>query len=210
MIEHHPNRSLSDLCRILRWLLHGSKFSRVGASGNSGAVHIPGKLLIVWDGAPIHRSKAIRQFLSDGAAARIHLERFPGYAPELDPQEGVWRHLKRVDSESPCCADLRETRQKLRLACQRLRQKPSVIQSCLQHSGLVQMFTRHSVMLRPERVGRDEDQVLSASGIGFRHLGRGPERRAWWSDTRDHAVLWQVACRRTTRSVSTGRFARAR
>lgn len=34
---------------------------------------IPGKLLIVWDGAPIHRSKAIRQFLSDGAAEWIHL-----------------------------------------------------------------------------------------------------------------------------------------
>lgn len=99
--------------------------------------HIPGKLLIVWDGAPIHRSKAIRQFLSDGAAARIHLERFPGYAPELDPQEGVWRHLKRVEMRNLCCADLRETGHELRLACQRLRQKPSVIQSCLQHSGLV-------------------------------------------------------------------------
>jgi len=29
--------------------------------------HIPGKLLIVWDGAMIHRSKAIRQYLRDGA-----------------------------------------------------------------------------------------------------------------------------------------------
>jgi hypothetical protein len=38
--------------------------------------HIPGKLLIVWDGAPIHRSRVIRQFLGEGAAARIHLERF--------------------------------------------------------------------------------------------------------------------------------------
>lgn len=99
--------------------------------------HIPGKLLILWDGAPIHRSKQIKQFLSDGAAARIHLERFPGYAPELDPQEGVWRHLKRVELRNLCCADLQETRRELRAACQRLRQKPNVIQSCLRHSGLV-------------------------------------------------------------------------
>ena len=99
--------------------------------------HIPGKLLIVWDGAPIHRSKAIKQFLSDGAAARIHLERFPGYAPELDPQEGIWRHLKRVEMRNLCCADLRQTRRELRLACQRLRQKPSAIQGCLLHSRLV-------------------------------------------------------------------------
>ena len=38
---------------------------------------IPGKLLIVWDGAPIHRSKAIRQFLSDGAAEWVHLSASP-------------------------------------------------------------------------------------------------------------------------------------
>jgi transposase len=99
--------------------------------------HIPGKLLIVWDGAPIHRSKQVKQFLSDGAAARIHLERFPGYAPELDPQEGIWRHLKRVELRNLCCTDLRETRRELRLACQRLRQKRSVIRSCLHHSGLI-------------------------------------------------------------------------
>ena len=96
---------------------------------------IPGKLL--WDGAPIHRSKAIRQFLREGAAAWIHLERFPGYAPELDPKEGIWRHLKRVEMRNLCCQDLQETRREFRAACQRLRQKPHIIRSCLRHSGLV-------------------------------------------------------------------------
>lgn len=51
---------------------------------------IAGKLLIVWDGATIHRSKLLKQYLADGAAARLHLERLPGYAPELNPDEGVW------------------------------------------------------------------------------------------------------------------------
>lgn len=99
--------------------------------------HIPGKLLIVWDGAPIHRSKAIRQFLSEGAAARIHLERFPGYAPAVDPQEGIWRHRQRVEMRNLCCSDLQETGHELRAACQRLSQKPYIIQSCLHHSRLV-------------------------------------------------------------------------
>lgn len=99
--------------------------------------HSPGKLLIVWDGAPIHRSKQIKQYLSEGAAERIHLERFPGYAPELDPEEGIWRHLKRVEMRNLCCADLVQTRREFRAACQRLRQKPNVIRSCLKHSGLI-------------------------------------------------------------------------
>ncbi len=110
-----------EVIRFLKHLLH----------------HIPGKLLILWDGAPIHRSKAIKQFLSEGAAARIHLERFPGYAPELDPEEGIWGHLKRVEMRNLCCADLQQTRHEFRAACQRLRQKPHLIQSCLRHSGLV-------------------------------------------------------------------------
>ena len=48
---------------------------------------IPGKLLVIWDGSPIHRAKAIKEFLAARAAKRLHLERLPGYAPELNPQE---------------------------------------------------------------------------------------------------------------------------
>lgn len=99
--------------------------------------HIPGKLLIVWDGAPIHRSNAIKEFLRSGAAERIHLERFPAYAPELDPEEGIWRHLKRVEMQNLCCQDLRESRRELRAACRRLRQKPHLIQSAFRLTGLV-------------------------------------------------------------------------
>ncbi len=99
--------------------------------------HISGKLLIIWDGAPIHRSALVKQFLRDGAAARLHLEHFPGYAPELDPEEGIWRQLKYVELRNRCCADLAETRRELRAAVQRLRQKPQLIRACIAHAGLV-------------------------------------------------------------------------
>jgi len=51
---------------------------------------IPGKLLLIWDGAPIHRGQPIKDFLARGAAKRIHLEQLPGYAPDLNPVEGIW------------------------------------------------------------------------------------------------------------------------
>jgi hypothetical protein len=54
---------------------------------------IAGKLLVVWDGSPIHRAKAVKEFLKGGAASRLKLERLPGYAPELNPDEGIWKHL---------------------------------------------------------------------------------------------------------------------
>jgi hypothetical protein len=50
---------------------------------------IPGKLLIIWDGSPIHRAKVVKGFLADGAAARVQLEQLPGYAPDLNPEEGI-------------------------------------------------------------------------------------------------------------------------
>jgi transposase len=58
--------------------------------------HISGKLLVVWDGLPVHRSQAVKDFLRQGATQRVHLEQLPGYAPELNPAEGVWNYLKNV------------------------------------------------------------------------------------------------------------------
>ncbi len=47
---------------------------------------IPGKLLIIWDGSTIHRCQAVKDFLAQGAAARLHLERLPAYAPAFNPK----------------------------------------------------------------------------------------------------------------------------
>lgn len=96
---------------------------------------VAGRLLVVWDGAPIHRSKAIKQYLSDGAAAWLHLERLPGYAPELNPDEGIWHHLKHVEMGNVCCRDLAHLREVLTAAEQRLRRRPETIRACFQQVG---------------------------------------------------------------------------
>jgi DDE superfamily endonuclease len=44
---------------------------------------IPGKLLVIWDGSPIHFGQAVKEFLAGGAASRVRLEQLPGYAPDL-------------------------------------------------------------------------------------------------------------------------------
>jgi len=55
--------------------------------------HFGCKLLVIWDGGSIHRSNEVEDFLADGRSEEIHLERFPAYAPELNPDEGVWQHV---------------------------------------------------------------------------------------------------------------------
>lgn len=96
---------------------------------------IPGKLLVLWDGASIHRNQDVKDFLARGAAARLLLEHLPAYAPDLNPDEGVWQHLKRVELRNRCCQDLDELRWELGLAVRRLRRKPHVIRGCFRQCG---------------------------------------------------------------------------
>jgi len=96
-----------------------------------------GKLLVIWDGAPIHRSQAVKHFLASGAAGRIHLEPLPGYAPELNPAEGIWNCLKRVELKNVSCQDVWHLRRELRRAKERLRHKTNIIRGCISQPGFV-------------------------------------------------------------------------
>jgi transposase len=96
---------------------------------------IPGKLLVIWDGSPIHRSRVVKDFLAAGAARRLHLERLPAYAPELNPDEGIWQYLKRVELRNLCCPTLWDLHQEVRLAARRLRRKRQVVQACVRQAG---------------------------------------------------------------------------
>jgi transposase len=97
---------------------------------------VPGRMIIIWDGSPIHRSRVIKEFLANGAAQRLHLERLPAYAPELNPDEGIWHQLKNVEMRNLCCRNLAHLRSELGLAIRRVRRKPHVITACFTGAGL--------------------------------------------------------------------------
>ena len=118
MVQERAFRS-PDVVRFLKHLLR----------------HIPGKLLVIWDGSPIHRGQPVKDFLANGGAERIHLERLPGYAPDLNPDEGIWNYLKRVELRNVRCANLSELRGAMRLAKERLRHKRCVIRGCIKEAG---------------------------------------------------------------------------
>jgi transposase len=120
-------------------------FHGQGGAINSAAVvaflehllrEVPGHMVVIWDGAPIHRSQIIKEFLANGAAQRIHLERLPAYAPELNPAEGVWQQLKVVELRNLCCFDLHHLWNELRTAVKRVRRKPRILKGCFAGAGL--------------------------------------------------------------------------
>jgi hypothetical protein len=62
--------------------------------------HLPGKLLIVWDGLRQHRSRLVKQFI-DEQHGRLHLEYLPAYAPELNPVEYLWGNTTNSPTSVP-------------------------------------------------------------------------------------------------------------
>ena len=96
---------------------------------------VEGKIVLIWDGAKIHHCQEVKAFLKSDEAKRLRLIRLPAYAPEINPDEGVWRWLKR-ELGNACCKCLSELTQKLRQAVGQLRRKPQVIQAFFQMAGL--------------------------------------------------------------------------
>jgi transposase len=114
----HAYRS-PDVVRFLRVLLR----------------KIRGKLLVIWDRAPIHHGQPVKEFLRKGAAKRLYLEQLPGYAPELNPAEGLWNYLKRVELGNLCCPDLSALYTAIRRGKERLRHKRYILRACIAACG---------------------------------------------------------------------------
>jgi transposase len=92
--------------------------------------------LLFWDAAPIHRGRVVQQFLATAPPGQFHVEWLPGYAPDLNPDEGVWNKLKEDELANVSCMDLAELRAELGAATQRLQRQPELIRAFFQQAGL--------------------------------------------------------------------------
>jgi transposase len=94
------------------------------------------RLLVIWDGSPIHRRAEVKAFVAE-AGGKIHLEALPAYAPDLNPVEWLWRQLKEVELRNLTCLDLDQLHMELHLALDRVRQRPTLVESFFEAAGLV-------------------------------------------------------------------------
>jgi len=96
--------------------------------------HLRGHVVILLDNISSHRGGAIEELCE--RFARLHLEYFPAYAPELNPDEGVWTHLKReLANGRP--DDRVELMDDLVREIRKLRKSRSLLRGCIDHSELL-------------------------------------------------------------------------
>ena len=108
MLQYHFNwKTLSAMAGVTWWNFYFRLFP--GAIRSPQVIeflshllrHIPGKLLIVWDGLPGHRSHLVWDFVRQ-QRGRLWLEFLPAYAPELNPVEYLWSHWKQHELPNFC------------------------------------------------------------------------------------------------------------
>lgn len=66
----------------------------------------------------------------------VAVEKMAAYASDLNPDEGIWNYLKRVELANTCSHNLNELYLRLHHAARRLRRKPKVILGCISQAGL--------------------------------------------------------------------------
>ncbi len=89
----------------------------------------------MWDGLPAHRSLAMRAWLACQRSWLV-VEPLPGYAPELNPVEGLWANLKGVELANLAADTLDEVVAAAERGIQRIRATHWLAYSFLRHCGL--------------------------------------------------------------------------
>ena len=115
----HPDKNIRspEVAQFLRHLLR----------------HLRGHVVLLWDGGRPHKGAVVKEWLS--THPRLHPYPFPGSAPELNPDEFVWNHLKRALANS-VPKDLRHLKQLIHCPLQRLRHSQRLLWSCIHASDL--------------------------------------------------------------------------
>jgi transposase len=95
--------------------------------------HLRGHVIVVLDGGPVHKGRDVR--LVQSKIRRLHVERLPGYAPELNPDEFAWSYMKRSLANG-CPGSVDSLMRDLTCVSKKICRNPSLIRSFVAASGL--------------------------------------------------------------------------
>lgn len=85
-------------------------------------------VFLVLDGHPAHTAKVVAQYVQR-LAGRLALHFLPGYAPELNPDEFVWNHLKRQGVSKKPLRKGESLRSRVQADLDGIRARPALVRS---------------------------------------------------------------------------------
>ena len=86
-----------------------------------------GKVFLIVDGHPVHKSKKVREFAENEAGGRLKIFFLPPYSPDLNPEEWVWKNVKNDRVARQVIMGKDDLRAKATGALRRLQKLPGVV-----------------------------------------------------------------------------------
>lgn len=114
----YDNIGQDEVCVFLRELLR----------------HLRGPIIVLLDNSSTHKGAPIEQLLHQHR--RLRIEHFPSYAPQLNPDEGVWSLAKRELANS-CPNDVDELMEDILRSIEGIRNSPEKLRGCIAQSELL-------------------------------------------------------------------------
>lgn len=110
-------------------------FSEADYAALLDAAHrrLGGPIVLVWDNLNTHRSAVMNRLLR--AREWLYVVRLPGYAPELNPVEQVWSHIKR-GLGNLLVWSLEELAGVVKNRLNRVQYRPELLEAFVAHTGL--------------------------------------------------------------------------
>lgn len=93
------------------------------------------KVTLIWDGLPSHRSRKMQAWIRRQRRWLV-VERLPGYAPDLNPVEGLWGNIKGSELANLCADSIDEPADAARAGIDRVRADTDLAFAFLRRSGL--------------------------------------------------------------------------
>ena len=95
--------------------------------------HLRGEVIVLLDNSTTHKGQPLQELVR--RHARLHLEYFPAYAPELNPDEGVWCQAKR-ELVNSCPKDMEALTADIIRSMNRIGESQSKLRGCIEQSEL--------------------------------------------------------------------------
>ena len=93
------------------------------------------KVTLIWDGLPSHRSRKMTAFVASQRRWLV-VKRLPGYAPDLNPVEGLWGNIKGTELANLCADSIDQPAHAAHAGIDRVRADTELAYAFLRRCGL--------------------------------------------------------------------------
>jgi hypothetical protein len=133
-LGYHPDGTKARLCFHLQADSYDTD-SLIGVLEQLKGFYAGHQVVLLWDGLSSHWSHKLRAHL-DAQRHWLLVERFPAYAPELNPVESLWANLKGVELANGTADTVAEVADQAQHGIQRVCDSDSLVVGFLAHTGL--------------------------------------------------------------------------